>query len=357
MVPIAVTAPAEELPPPSTDTPVARELFEFAKAHQDFRHAFYRQLRHLLRTGATQEQITDVNRRSASRLLRGLRSLVRATRRHRMKAGPTEALHLMHLEAWLLIRHANIRWEDEVDAEIARDGHAATFQLTDGPAYSPGISLLTKISASPHLYQGRSLAMLQLSNLLSQTGEHEESLRLARKLACPGATQWNAEAYEQCAPGALSDDRKTFVWMELIGRAHFDNAGELPLAAAAFRRAIKAGGVNSELGHYMLAWSHYRQDQFDEAIASFFDLLAIPGEPARLLHKDARNYVAMSLVDQWELAKASPHPLGLVDLVERALSSTRRRVQREAILEQLLQITRDMQLQQETAAIEELLGR
>jgi tetratricopeptide (TPR) repeat protein len=263
----------------------------------------------------------------------------------------------MHLEAWLKTRRADIRWENGVDARIERDGPAATFDLTDGPAYLPSIALLKKIAASSQPYQGRSLATLQLSYLLAQTGEHEDSLAVARKLACPNVTDWQVNSYEQCAPSSLSKDRETFVWMELIGRAHFESVGELALAAAAFRRAIAVGGRNSDLAHYMLAWSHYRQDQFDEAIASFYDLLASPGESAGLLHKEARIYIALSLVDQWQLLPGPPQAPGLVGRVDKALSAPNRQSQREPILEQLLLITRDMQLQHEAAAIEGLLRR
>lgn len=357
MVPIVMSVPTDELPPPSSESPLARELFEAAKTHQRYESAFFRQIRHLQRRRATQEKITAAHRRANSRLLRGLESLAQATRRHRTDARPREALHLMHLEAWLRSRSAEIRWVDEWDAAEESGRQGATYQSSDGPAYSPSIALLTQISTSSQPYDGRNLATLQLSYLLAQTGEHEKSLVVARKLACPNVADWKAKSYEQCTPEALSKDRETFVWMSLVGGSHFQSDGELALAAAAFKRAIAAGGRNSDLAHYMLAWSHYRQDQFDEAIASFFDLLAIAGEPAALLHKEARSYIAMSLVDQWQLAPGSPQGPGLVELVEKALSTPGRQVQQEAILEQLLLITRDMALERETAAIEELLGR
>ena len=279
------------------------------------------------------------------------------TRKHRQEAGLRDALPLKHLEVWLQTRLAQYQWDAAWDAAQASTDLDAIDRLGDGPAYATSLALLSELFASSDSYPGRALAMLQFSYVLRETGSYDESLAIARALACPAAAEWTPKSYGQCTPLTLPKKQQALLWMQLIGEAHFESPGALPLAVAAYQRAVQVGGDRSAIAKYKLAWSHYRQDNYAEAIASFVELLNVQHRSTSILHQEARVYIAISLMDQWEMKKTSPKRRAFVEHVETALSKKEMQSHRTAILEAVLQVTRDMAREQEANDIERLLKR
>lgn len=103
-----------------------------------------------------------------------------------------------------------------------------------------------------------------------------------------------------------NSDYRTEVW-NLIGEIHFDFV-KLPEAIAAYKEVLKDPSSQYYMGaFYKLAWSYYRNDQFEEAVEGFKKLIAYSdeqvtkGKPGFELRSEAIQYLAISLnEDDWD---------------------------------------------------------
>jgi len=103
-----------------------------------------------------------------------------------------------------------------------------------------------------------------------------------------------------------NSDYRTEVW-NLIGEINFDFV-KLPQAIAAYRQVLKDPSSQYYMGaFYKLAWSYYRNDQFEEAVESFKKLIiysdeqVAQGRPGFELRAEAIQYLAISLnEDDWD---------------------------------------------------------
>jgi TolA-binding protein len=103
-----------------------------------------------------------------------------------------------------------------------------------------------------------------------------------------------------------NSDYRTEVW-NLIGELHFDFA-ELPQAIAAYSEVTKDKKSQYYApAFYKLAWTYYRNDQFEEAVEAFktlinySDQLVAQGKKGFGLRDEAMQYLAISLnEDDWD---------------------------------------------------------
>ena len=103
-----------------------------------------------------------------------------------------------------------------------------------------------------------------------------------------------------------NSDYLTESW-NLIGELHFDFA-ELPEAINAYKQVIKDSDSKYYAGaYYKLAWTYYRNDQFEEAVESFKNLISFSdqqvtqGRSGFELRDEAIQYLAISLnEDDWD---------------------------------------------------------
>lgn len=95
-----------------------------------------------------------------------------------------------------------------------------------------------------------------------------------------------------------------------IGEYHFDRSdspGEIELAKYAYEQATKYEGSKFyDKALYKLAWSHYRLDNFDQAIRNFEKLVEWRaeegGDSGSVLRAEAIRYIAVSLAEEdWDL--------------------------------------------------------
>ena len=103
-----------------------------------------------------------------------------------------------------------------------------------------------------------------------------------------------------------TSDYRIEVW-NLIGELHFDFA-ELPEAINAYKEAIKDNESKYYASaYYKLAWTYYRNDQFEEAVEAFKALISYSdkrvanGKKGFELRNEALQYLAISLnEDDWD---------------------------------------------------------
>ncbi len=88
-----------------------------------------------------------------------------------------------------------------------------------------------------------------------------------------------------------------------IGEYLFDTQ-DLPGAARAYQHALVAQGDRyTPQILYKLGWTHYRQDQYPQAIGRFKEVLSLPDSPdAQDLKEEAIGYIAVSLIElDWDV--------------------------------------------------------
>ena len=112
-----------------------------------------------------------------------------------------------------------------------------------------------------------------------------------------------------------------------IGEYHFD-LNELDLARVAYGESLKfTESKYYDKALYKLAWTHYRQDNFDEAINQFKALVKFSDETKRktgrsgsVLREEAIQYIAISLAEEdWDLDGAKDPDFG-IERVKRYIS-------------------------------------
>lgn len=105
-----------------------------------------------------------------------------------------------------------------------------------------------------------------------------------------------------------------------IGEYHFD-FNELDLARAAYEQSMQfPDSAFYDKALYKLAWTYYRQDNFDQAIAHFKRLVEYSDEQSRrtggegsVLREESIQYIAISLAEEdWDLDGAKDPDFGLV---------------------------------------------
>lgn len=105
-----------------------------------------------------------------------------------------------------------------------------------------------------------------------------------------------------------------------IGEYHFDY-NELDLAKAAYEQAMQFPDSSYyDKALYKLAWTYYRQDNFDQAIAHFKRLVEYSDEQQRrtgqegsVLREESVQYIAISLAEEdWNLDGVKDDDFGLV---------------------------------------------
>ena len=121
-----------------------------------------------------------------------------------------------------------------------------------------------------------------------------------------GEEQLALRDFKQIVKSFPESDYKTEVW-NLIGELHFEFA-ELPEAIKAYSEVIKNKSSQYYApAFYKLAWTYYRNDQFEEAVESFKSLITYSdqqvarGERGFGLRDEALQYLAISLnEDDWD---------------------------------------------------------
>ena len=100
------------------------------------------------------------------------------------------------------------------------------------------------------------------------------------------------------------------MWLR-IGEHAFD-FGKLADARRAYEEAIpRLEGWLAEVAHYKLAWSHYREDRFADAIRAFLPAAAKPASGrVESLRFEAIQYIAISLTEPWTDAELDVLPSG-----------------------------------------------
>ena len=105
-----------------------------------------------------------------------------------------------------------------------------------------------------------------------------------------------------------------------IGEYHFDYA-ELDLAKAAYEQALQyPESAYYDKALYKLAWTYYRQDNFDQAIAHFKRLVEYSDEQSKrtgkegsVLREESIQYIAISLAEEdWDLDGAKDNDFGIL---------------------------------------------
>ncbi len=105
-----------------------------------------------------------------------------------------------------------------------------------------------------------------------------------------------------------------------IGEYHFD-FNELDLAKAAYEQAMLfPDSAYFDKALYKLAWTYYRQDAFDQAIAHFKRLVEYSdetqkrtGKEGSVLREESVQYISISLAEEdWDLDGAKDPDFGLV---------------------------------------------
>lgn len=141
------------------------------------------------------------------------------------------------------------------------------------------------------------VALQQLGYFVYMHGDVERALALWLEVVCPSlARAATEEALRACRPSSgFSPSGQFDVWSRL-GEAWFD-ASETALAAAAYERALAvAPAEHANLGvvQYRFAWSLYRLDRYDAALAAF----ARVRDPR--LEAEATEFMAMIMTDpEW----------------------------------------------------------
>jgi TolA-binding protein len=128
------------------------------------------------------------------------------------------------------------------------------------------------------------------------------------------------DPYAACTPMAGADPALVqHAWVRGVADHHFDVAGELDEAIAAYRKVADAPDAELHAeAMYKLAWAYYRRDLPVEAIKRFdrsvalYDALKARGETPKLeLRAEALQYIAVSFTDAWEGDKDAEPALAL----------------------------------------------
>lgn len=132
----------------------------------------------------------------------------------------------------------------------------------------------------------------------------------------------SAEARDLFAKLIVERPNSEFVpeaWIR-IGEYHFD-VNELDLARAAYGQAMQfEDSPYFDKALYKLAWTHYRQDNFDAAIRNFQRLVEFSDQRQRetggagsVLREESVQYIAISLAEEdWNLDGQKDDDFGLV---------------------------------------------
>ena len=185
-------------------------------------------------------------------------------------------------------------------------------KLADPPAdpvrdYSPTIAMFRRLIAEWPDYRLLDGAYYLLAYAELQMGNEQEARDLFAQLIV-------RRPDSEFVPEA---------WIR-IGEYHFDY-NELDLARAAYEQAMKFPDSKFfDKALYKLAWVHYRQDNFHDAILEFKRLIEYSdkleretGVSGSVLREEAIQYMAISLAEEdWNLDGAKDENFGLVRVRE-----------------------------------------
>jgi tetratricopeptide (TPR) repeat protein len=256
-----------------------------------------RRQRRIDHTYESQIRAEEAAQRAARR--RAIRELERFLARY-----PNEARHTPDA----LFRLAELRFEESYAAWLeASDRWEAAGEESAPPPdkdYGPTIELFRRLIEQWPGYRHLDGALYLLGYCLSETGRGEEAKRSWLALVCASRTTVaSAEPYAGCEPIVPDSALLAEVWFRL-GEHDFDDAATdaLPAALDAYRRVLAwrdSPFVDEAL--YKLAWSHYRAEQYPEAIRRFTELLDLAESGGSELREEAVQYVALCIAeDDWD---------------------------------------------------------
>lgn len=207
--------------------------------------------------------------------------------------------------------------------EPLEDGELPAY---DGPDYSKSLTLWRTIIEKFPSYRQLDGTLYLYGYYLREIGEERKATQVYLGLVCankykpldppkPEPTREEIRAklerkeaflgYEDCESMAGYPELVEEAWVRGIGDTHFNTAGELPEAIAAYRKASHKESKFYDEALYKLAWSYYRNDNFMEGITAFDESVVYSdkiedegGEPLEL-RNEAITYIAISFTDPW----------------------------------------------------------
>ncbi len=199
----------------------------------------------------------------------------------------------------------------------------------DGPDYSPAMTLWRGLVERFPEYRQIDGTMYLLGYYLGQIGQERESKQVYLGLVCankykpldeppPALTREQIRAridtkttftdYDGCESLSQLAELVEEAWVRGIGDAHFNAAGELAEAIAAYRKvAFNKESKYYDESLYKLAWSYYRNDDFELGIKAFdesvmfSDAQEAEGKDPLDLRGEAITYIAISFTDPWSV--------------------------------------------------------
>ena len=201
----------------------------------------------------------------------------------------------------------------------------------DGPDYSPAMTLWRTIVERFPQYRQLDGTLYLLGYYLGQIGRERESKQVYLGLVCankykpldappPALTRDEIRAkidtksaftdYEGCESLSQLAELVEEAWVRGIADAHFNAAGELAEAIAAYTKvAYNKESKYYDEALYKLAWSYYRNDDFELGIKAFDDSVVYSdareaeGKDPLDLRGEAITYIAISFTDPWSLSE------------------------------------------------------
>ncbi len=217
--------------------------------------------------------------------------------------------------------------EEQTDKQTKKqtDDWAAPDQESPGePDYQPALAAWRRLVKEFPGHRHALYGLYLLGYYEAQSGRDTRARKHLRALLCPGRSGLSvAMADERPAPnGELVDTYAACptaapgqtaliqgAW-GLLGDLHFEYPGQLPRAVSAYRRAISArSSPETVIWRYKLAWSYYRLDRMEPALAAFDrvftlaetgDASAEMTENARMLRDESLQYLSLCIVELWE---------------------------------------------------------
>ncbi|HTM20128.1 MAG TPA: hypothetical protein VL172_06470, partial [Kofleriaceae bacterium] len=236
----------------------------------------------------------------------------------------------------LYLQRADDQWQAVVEgfeAALAADPLAA--EPPAAPDHAQSIATWWQVLVQQPSYPGRDGLLYMLAQAAadmptaaavwpggSPFGQVDPERYLFGALACPAQfplppppAPAPPASYATCAPaggpaaGGASAALRADAWYRL-GEYHFEQPGELPLAASAYEQALALGGPASLRAPtiYKLAWTLYRLDRMEEALRRFDQLLALPAGDGADLRAEALQYAAITLTESWDATQTTVDP-------------------------------------------------
>jgi tetratricopeptide (TPR) repeat protein len=196
-----------------------------------------------------------------------------------------------HDDRWTpdaMFRLAELYFEKSNDEYLTATAQAANTGAQVTPDYQKTIDIYKDLITRFPSYRIIDGAYYLMGWCLGEMNKEAESLQAMRSLVCAskykpldppppptpskGRGQKVEDPYTSCEPIKKDSRFLPEAWTR-VGEAHFDNS-ELELAIAAYSRVLQfTDSPYYDKALYKLAWSHYRADNYPEAIKRFDELV------------------------------------------------------------------------------------